>query len=314
MANKHLLRLLGWLFLCLVIYSIAGIISGIDFGSILLFDRKLVLQASLFKFFMWIISMLLLCLAWRYCVYLVTGKKYNLPMLSRVYLVSNIGKYLPGNIFNYASRSYLMLSEDIGKRQVVASSLVEVVLSVVSNSLMVALSCGLLMILAPSHLKGLLPEIPVNRWEQALLLVLIVLIAGVVLCSRWKHKIMGYLRSIIPHQDLLRPTISILAIYAIIFLVEGGSYYFITLILSGNEALFVDGLLAISVFGLAALVGFLTPGLPAGIGVREGLALLWLSGSFPAPIILLALVICRVSALFADGILFFAARLASESK
>lgn len=230
-------------------------------------------------------------------------------MLSRVYLVSNIGKYLPGNIFNFVSRSYLLLSEDIGKKQVVGSSLVEVVLSVVSNSFMVALSCGLLMIFAPSHLKGLLPEALDSRGWKVLFLALTVAIAGAILYGKWKHKIVGYLRTIIPHRDLLRPAITILAIYGVVFLIEGTGYYLVILILSGNEALFVDGLLALSVFGFATFIGFLTPGLPAGIGIKEGLTLLWLTGSLPAPIILLALVVCRISSIFVDIALFFAVRL-----
>lgn len=309
-TNKHLLSLLGWLFLCLIFYSIWEILSGIDIGAIFLFDRKLVLQAFLLNFAGCFISMLLLCLAWRYCVFLITGKEYNLLMLSRVYLVSNIGKYLPGNIFNFVSRSYLLLSENIGKKQVVASSIVEVLLSVASNFSMVALTCGLLMIFAPSHLKGLLPDVLDNRsWSLVLPIALIAVIAGAVLYAKWKHKIVDYLRIIIPHRDLLRPAKNILTLNSIVFIVEGVSYYLVILILSGNEVSFVDGLLAISVFGFATFVGFLTPGLPAGIGVKEGLTILWLSGSFPAQIILLALVVCRISAIFAEVVLFFAVRL-----
>ena len=58
---------------------------------------------------------------------------------------------------------------------------------------------------------------------------------------------------------------------------------------------------------LAWLVGLLTPGAPAGVGVREAVLLFMLRGCLPESDLLLAIILARVVTVFGDLIFFFSA-------
>jgi hypothetical protein len=59
-----------------------------------------------------------------------------------------------------------------------------------------------------------------------------------------------------------------------------------------------------AVFSLAWAIGFVTPGAPAGLGVREGAMMFMLSGMAPEDATLLLITAARIATLAADAVWF----------
>jgi uncharacterized membrane protein YbhN (UPF0104 family) len=57
-------------------------------------------------------------------------------------------------------------------------------------------------------------------------------------------------------------------------------------------------------FALAWLLGFIAPGVPAGLGAREGMMLIFLEGTAPPDVVLAIIVASRVASIFGDLICF----------
>ena len=82
-------------------------------------------------------------------------------------------------------------------------------------------------------------------------------------------------------------------LYAAVFSVLNGSPY------SLRDAVTVTGVMLV-----ALVVGFLTPGSPGGIGIREAVSLFLLNGMIEEPVILSGIVIMRVLSIIGDIVSF----------
>jgi len=235
-------------------------------------------------------GMACLCLSYAWRKLLCSSKIPQLPSseYTRIYARSQIGKYIPGNIFHIAGRHALGLKAGIGHRPLAYAAIAEMI-GLMSAAMTVAISGGgVYRFFAP-------------RLNFCLLAAVVVIVCIVfLLLFRYKPQIIenGYraiVKSLSP-GTLSAWVFSYLA-YIGFFLVAGITLLALVMIVSDTVPLHIMPSIVGS-FSIAWAAGFLTPGAPSGIGVREAILVLALESTMTqADAILVAILFRSVTVL-----------------
>jgi glycosyltransferase 2 family protein len=235
------------------------------------------------------------------------GHRQPFVRLNAILLTTQAGKYLPGNVGQHLGRIGLALAQGIPAPVLVASMAYEVLLLMLAGVL-VGLACGALSepglaLLLQGRGAGLVTAI-------ALAVAGLAAIPLLGRCLPWLVAKIARSRDLTvePLRTLgwKTPSLSI-AIYALAYLVIGAATSLLAIGLFPGASL--DFALLTAAFAIAWVVGFVTPGAPAGIGVREALLLLMLGGSMGAVETSLLILALRIVTTLGD-MLCFAAGLA----
>jgi hypothetical protein len=224
--------------------------------------------------------------------------------LDSILLTTQLGKYLPGNVGQHLGRIGLALAQGIPAPALFASIAYEVLLLLLAGALVGlvfgALSGpGLVLLL---HGRG-----------QALMAALAFAAAGLVAIPLLLRMLPWLVAKALPERDFAPQSLrlpkgmttpSLIALYALAYLVIGAATSLLAAGLFPEVAL--DFALLTSAFAIAWVVGFVTPGAPAGIGVREALLLLMLGGSMGATRTSLLILALRIVTTLGDILCFLA--------
>lgn len=202
----------------------------------------------------------------------------------RVYGMSQLAKYVPGNIFHLAGRQALGMAAGVPGWALAKSSVWEL-----GQIATVGALFGLLAL--PMWWQG----IPILA--ALVLFALVVIVMGVA-ARRW-----------------LEPSIALALGWHVLFLMVTGLIFGGVLSLISPASL-TSGMMVglVGAFVIAWLVGMLTPGAPAGVGVRELVLLFLLKGVVPEADLLLAVAIGRVVTVTGDCIFFLSAACLRRSR
>lgn len=226
------------------------------------------------------------------------GCKKPFARLNAILLTTQVGKYLPGNVGQHLGRIGLALAEGIPAAILTASIVYEVLLLILTGVL-VGVICGAF---SEPGLSRLLHD---HAWALATAVGIAVAgLAAVPLLGKalsWAAARVARTRGIVAAAPRLSgwksPAFSIL-IYALAYLLIGAATSVLAHGLFPDAAL--DFMLLTAAFALAWVVGFITPGAPAGIGVREALLLLMLGGTMAAADTSLLILALRVVTTLGD--------------
>lgn len=182
------------------------------------------------------------------------GFNLGYPAALRLYNLSQLGKYIPGSIWQFVGRAAAYRERGAGFA-VIRDSLLLESLWVVGSALVLGL------VLAGSRAVAFFGQrnaVPVLYWFAGLLLLGgLCLLAGLV----WKrHILVRYLRLVMPSPRLV---LVMLATWALL-----GTAFWLLAIAVGIH---VGVVYAIGLFALAFALGFLVPIAPAGLGIRDGI-------------------------------------------
>ena len=263
----------------------AGTILGL-IGVIFVIERLLAYRSELsFDGWRWQSYGALIVLCSAYCaanLFLVLGWHALLSHLHaaqkfswslRVYAVTQIAKYLPGNIFQFAGRQAIGASAGISHKILLKSSLWEIIL--------LALAAGSFF---PALAYKFLPMSKSVAFGGFCILALILVAVAIFVAP----KLLSWAAANYAGQ-----VISSSVIFAGVYVLAGGE------IATG-----FDMLILMAGFALSWLAGLLTPGAPAGIGVREAALLFFLSGLASPGVILTAALLGRIVTTVGD-LMFF---------
>jgi uncharacterized membrane protein YbhN (UPF0104 family) len=202
----------------------------------------------------------------------------------RIYGMSQLAKYVPGNIFHLAGRQAMGMAAGMPAAALARSALWELGLIAVAGALSGWMVLPLLM-----------PQFP--EW------------AGVLLALSCTLAIAALLRT-------LRGPGAMRAFLAQLLFLVVSSAVFVALLglMAGTGGLDARYWLAIgSAYTAAWLAGLVTPGAPAGLGVREAILLFLLKGMVAEADLLMAVLLGRVVTVAGD-VLFFAVAACIPSK
>ncbi len=203
--------------------------------------------------------------------------------------ITQFAKYIPGNIAQYVGRAGMALARGIPARPLAVTMFLETLLVIAAG---IVMGVG----------TGLLSEVglrAVHRHAFQLALIAAVIVLAIIGLLVFRRMAPSLLRRFAPRHaqaldgSLLPSQASLAQAFVLYCTMYVGMGLGLTLL---ARFLFPDAphdyWLLIAVFALAWVVGFVTPGAPGGLGVREGLMLLMLApvyGSASAGILVIAL-------------------------
>lgn len=215
-------------------------------------------------FVLYVASQVIAAVAWKQTLDIFS---VNLPQrrAETQLLVSQIGKYIPGNVAHLLGRIALTRTDGVASAVAGLAMLVEICLVLVAGGLLLAV----LLILVPNLIGRLLPSFDEVASRRLSIAFVAFLFAGIALGS-WFFIQKVSQRS----QTSIQPIVAFkpLALHVTNFLTLGISLALVMQAIVPNSYLGIA--LPISVFVAAWTIGFITPGSPGGIGVREGLIII----------------------------------------
>ena len=195
----------------------------------------------------------------------------------RTHGVSQLSKYLPGNVMHLASRQLLGASAGVPHAVLARSSLLELA------SLAAA---GLLLGLMASPLVEVDPFPRVTPAAGAAIVLLALAAARVVAGAR---------------------AVQVLGCHLVFLLVASASFTTLLVLLAPGSGGSLAWPAACGAYAAAWLAGFVTPGAPAGLGVREAVLVILLGGHAAEQDLLTAVVLSRAVTALGDTIFFLVA-------
>lgn len=230
------------------------------------------------------------------------GVDWRWSKTSAIIGVTQIAKYVPGNVAQHVGRAAMALSRKMPPDVLAGSVLVETLLTM-GAALLVG-CVGLLWMTNPGKADG-------DVLSHTLLLTLTLLgvvLPGTALCFRMLSSLRGrsaWLQKWVS-EDLRFPSFWVVLqatlAYSLNFLVLGAVLLMVCSAFSPSAGLGYFSLTA--AFALAWLVGFLAPGLPAGLGAREGMLGILLAGQIPETELLNVLLGMRLATIGGDLLSF----------
>lgn len=204
-------------------------------------------------------------------------------------LVSQVAKYAPGNIAQHVGRAMLATGRGMSLAVVTRSTVFELASAVIAGAVVVIVGGWI------ASLSGvsMLSSVPApSYWFLGLGLAGALVAVAAMIAPR-----------LILVKDSLslarRPAAVTLLLHIVSAALAGFSFYAVTVALGGTA---VKPAFCVALFSMAWLLGFVTPGAPAGLGVREAVLVIGLSGSLGA-MSFPAAVMHRLVTALADGLM-----------
>lgn len=197
--------------------------------------------------FIYTLSAIALALAWGRII-TVLYKKVPINSCLAIYGISQIGKYVPGNVFHYVGKQFLGVAYGIPGKELAKSQFYEIILQLLS-------AIGFAIYIGYGYL------FPGHNLVALLIMAFAMILIFVTLYF---------------YNSMMLPAL----FFYMLFLCALGALFASVIKMTSHfhydaESLFF----IISAFAAAWLIGFVIPGAPAGIGVREAVLILLLTPS-----------------------------------
>jgi len=239
--------------------------------------------------------------AWYFLLRSVGEYRIQLRQALSICFLSQAGKYIPGNIAQHIGRVALAKRHDLGMRNTLFTMFLETVWVVAIAAL---LALVVVMSIGRSFYEGI-PYIP-HWWVLAG--VIFVAILGPVAAGWLFDKAAAWwaqrknLEIELVRIPSLRTFWLVNLLYLVNYLLLGILLHIIVHQIFGKEQ--SDILLLSAVFAVAWVAGFLTPGAPAGLGVREIVLVAILTPIFETETAVGVAAVLRVVTVLGDGLVF----------
>ncbi|MGC0848773.1 hypothetical protein [Pantoea agglomerans] len=246
------------------------------------FNLTNLLIVSLIAFSYGITSIILGC-SWRYLL-AMSGSVHTFRWAIGVYGIAQLAKYMPGNIFHFAGRQVLGMADGVSAKSLLKSTFWELVILVISGGVFI-------IIVIPSYLDSYL---------QFKTLAMCAFVFSVFFIGIFSYKFINRFFTIAFFLQLSFLVFSGFVFYLILLLVSTKKHFFYTE--DYWMLMFVP-----AAFVTAWLIGLVTPGAPAGIGIREVVLIYLLGSYFDNSEIILAVVVSRIVTVSGDVFFYFIA-------
>lgn len=222
--------------------------------------------------------------------------------LSAVVATSQLAKYVPGNVVQIAARATMCWRKGVPARPLAITLAQEAVLASIAS-----LVVGLFMLVCSKEGGEHLPKAVKDAvpWLSAFAAAGVLLFASVRIAPhKFVENTNPFLRLIGGLGGLpgARVGIPVLCTYICNYLLIGLGLWAMAKTAQLPEAL--DYLAVTAAFSLSWILGFLAPGAPAGLGVREGIMILILGGVASDEALLAFVLLARLTTLLGDILAF----------
>ncbi|MCH9275443.1 flippase-like domain-containing protein [Bifidobacterium amazonense] len=217
------------------------------------------------------------------------GSDLNWNAAVQLFGVSQIGKYIPGGVWNIVAAAEIGRDHKIPARRSVTAMTVAVLISLLSGT-----GIGVITVLGTSV------NIQVPTWMIVVLLaVLVALLTPPVL-----NRLIGFgfalLKRPAPERQMTFRGLGLATLLAVIAWAVAGVQVWLLAVGFGMKAGLAGMMLAIGAYALAWVVGFLVVFVPAGTGVRESVLGLFFAGVLSSGGVLAVVLVSRIAMTIAD--------------
>lgn len=303
----RILRVLGWPVAAAVsiyfIWFVFRTVGAQDFSSL----ASLPAMAAIFLAAL-LYATIIPVSAWAWMLLLERqGETWSPGHLAAVMGATQAAKYIPGNVAQHIGRASLALGHGM-RLQTFTVTVVHETLLAVAASIVV----GVVLLWVDSG--GLMP-LP-DQYQYALVLLAGGFAFAAVVVAMGPARVLPAIARLPRLARLLdglgRPlgmktTLIVFSAYCVNYLLIGLGMWVVARTLGVDER--AGYALLTAAFTLAWLLGFLTPGAPAGLGVREGILALLLAGAVSDQRLLALILAMRMATLVGDGLCFLSGML-----
>lgn len=241
---------------------------------------ELILLSLIYAFFLYFIA-----LSWYYILKQLSQKNISFQF-TWIWLQSNVYKYLPGNIFHYASRQVIANKNGITHSNLVKSNFIEAFLIVLTSFLFSSLILSI-----AYDIKVL----EFNFFIDKVYIYIAMCLSVVLSIYIWLYRGIKFNKYIIS-----------ISLYLLFFVGLGFISY---LVLNYQMNIQFSYLLVTAIYTFSWLVGFITPGAPGGIGVRESVFVFFSNNILSSVDAIILVGILRIISLLGEFMLFLLASL-----
>ena len=307
MNMKKIVKICGNIVMLLAIVFIIKkfIDMDIDFAQL---KSPSVILALTISFIIQTVIVVMGCFPWLVFTRSLSGKKIPFSEAMPVYTQSNIYKYLPGNVFQYVGRNKLASDMQISHVDVACATVFDIFFCVFSTGIISAvLLGGTIAKLIEKYGKNFL----VIGTAGIVILAVVILILYVKFKDKFNQYILRYSKAFRGSNRFevlkgvlyyfLQNTVSAVMYFTSMKLIFGSTSDDFSLLITLTGA-----------FMFAWIIGFITPGAPGGIGIRESV-MIFVFGEAHEEIMLFVLAM-RISSILADIMAFIIGKLYSRLK
>ena len=301
---KKLVSLLGTLVMGIALYFvITRIIEMRD-------DIDFTVFANL-----WVLLPLLLLVLWesliiiftsenfRKLVVSISGVEVSRPAAIKAYNNGNIYKYIPSGVMLLLGRNQMAVeTKGLKHRKVAFTTILEGAMWIV---------CALILsaVLALDYVVHYVRQLDLQYLGVAIGTIVPILLVLLFLLYRFRNKLFGDTFDLKSEIEGLKVT-AVLKRLPVMLLIVGvwGSSFLVTMAILGQPLTLYVGVAIVGLYIMSWLIGFITPGAPGGLGIRELILLMFLGATVYEGLLLSAIVIHRGVQIAGDIVAFGIAR------
>lgn len=232
----------------------------------------------------------------------VSGKEVPLGMASQMYCKSNLYKYIPGNILQYVGRNQIAELSNAGHDRVILASFLEVGFTVIG-----ALTASI--ILARQYVLDWLHNQNTGLIVAVIVAAAVIVVIFCILLAKKVPKRFKELRSILNHRNI-GYFVAMIVFIELNQMLNGLMFTYLLKQIVGTLPKEYWSNVA-GVYSFAWLVGFVTPGAPGGMGIREVLLSVLLANAVAPEMVTIAVIFNRIVTVLGDLIAYPASMMLS---
>lgn len=296
---KRIYRVLGLLAGILVtVLFVAYVVRTLHGHDLRVYATPRAAAGIVLAAFFWVAAIPLMAFAWRELLASL-GVRRGWRELTAILGITQFAKYIPGNVAQYIGRVGMSLSRGIPARPLAVTIILETLL-VVAGAIIVGVATGALSQAAMEVVRSH------NLQLVSIALLVVAVVVGLFVLQRVAPALLRrFAPSYAPAlEGTLLPSRGALGrALALCCLVYGAvGIGLVVLAHCLLPTVVQDNWLLIAAFSLAWVVGFVTPGAPGGLGVREGLLLLMLAPVYSAAAASILVIALRIATTLGDVI------------
>lgn len=212
------------------------------------------------------------------------------PDILYVYTKANIGKYLPGNVMEFVIRNFLANKMNISHANIAFSSFLEIGIS---------LFVAILIALALNHQSLILTFLVFKERLWIFVALLLILSVTSFLLLYKSEKIRSLFLQLFDKRSF-KMILTTSIIYSLVFV-----NLTFTLLLIFTELFDIPlglsfSIQCVSAFVISWIIGFVVPGAPGGLGVKEAVLVILLTGIADESIVITVAMIHRLISVLGD--------------
>ena len=241
------------------------------------------------------IGILLAATNFRALVKNVSGVLVSRPLAYVVYTISNLYKYIPGGVMYVVGRNRLAVeTEELSHPKVALSTVLEGIIIAFA-------AITLIVITVFDHAAEYIRQAEFEMPRALAITIIVVVVLAVSAAFSFRSKIKEGIGKLFDHMRVLSVLVLIKRFgFGLVLMTLWGGTFLATLMILGQPLAPGQAYMVIGLFLLSWLAGFLTPGAPSGLGIREIVMFMFLGNVLNEEILLSAMVVHRIVAAAGD--------------